>query len=76
MATGTAGQPRSVTILQQGPARSMGGGGGGGGQAWTKARRRKKAGGPGKMQGGPAPRAPPHATGLQQDEESLVTALY
>ena len=48
-------QPRSVKILQQGPARSMGGG-----EAWTKARR-KKSRGAGKTQGGPAP---PHATGL------------
>ena len=44
------GQPRSVTILQQGPARSMGD------QAWTKARRRRKRG---ARQTPPPPPPPP-----------------
>ena len=46
-------QPRSVTILQQGPARSMGG------QAWTKARRRRKIWGARQNAGGPGPPGPP-----------------
>ena len=49
------GQPHSVKILQQGPARSMGG------PSVDESPPQKKTGGPGKTRGGPGP---PHATGL------------
>ena len=66
------GQPRSVTILQQGPARSMGG------QAWTKAAA-KKSRGAGKTQRArppPPPPPPPHATGLHGDHAPVDTSFY
>ena len=66
----TDDQPRSVKILQQGPARSMGG---------AKRGRKpaaKKAGGAGKTQGGPAPRPPPARYGPADDTTCLLSRLY
>ena len=62
-------QPRSVTILQQGPARSMGG------QAWTKAGRKKSRGGR-QNAGGPGPPGPPACYGPVQYIPSLKDVFW
>ena len=59
-----------MTILQQGPARSMGG------PSVDESPPQKKAGGARQNAGGPGPTGPPHATGLVGGEVAVAKVLY
>ena len=67
--------PRSVKILQQGPARSMGGGRKPAASV-DESPPQKKQRGPGKTQGGPGPPGPPHATGLVRIINSTEVCFF